>query len=89
MIGAYMERAQRIVDRVMPPLPVAHGFYDPRGFVERSRYNRSRKVLYWRTFARIRAKVEGGQPFLKMPADTYALRGSAMAQVARELESAA
>lgn len=84
----YQERARRIVDRVLPALPDAHGFRDPAGFIAGSRRQGERARLYWRTFARLRAKAEGGKPFLALPKDCPALEGGAMWEVARELEAA-
>lgn len=90
MSGDYHARANRIVDRVLPALPVAHGFYDPQGFAEAARRQGERKRLYWRTFARLRAKVEGGPPRIDMPKGSdRVLSGGIMWQVARELEAAA
>lgn len=87
MRGDYHARANRIVDRVLPALPVAHGFYDPLGFVEGARRQGDRSRLFWRTLARLRAKVEGGPPRIDMPKGSdHILGGSIMWQVARELE---
>lgn len=91
MTQAYSERAQRIVDRVMPAIPTPHGFYDPAGFIAASRHSGERKRLYWRTFARLRAKAEGGKPYITLPKNSSHLfsAGDAMFDVARELEQAA
>jgi hypothetical protein len=84
----YQDRARRIVDRVLPHLPAANPLYDAAGFRASSIRHGERERLYWRTFARLRAKAEGGKPFLKLPKDCAALEGGAMATVARELEAA-
>ena len=86
----YPARAIRIVDRVLPKLPSAHGFYDPTGFVAKSRRNGERQRLYWRTLARLRAKVEGGKPYLKLPRDCEHLYGpgNALYDISKELEAA-
>ena len=90
-MSTYHQRAARIVDRVMPPIRTPHGFYDPQGFVAACRYSSERKRLYWRTFARLRAKAEGGRPFIAIPKNCEHLwgPGDAMFDVARELEEAA
>jgi hypothetical protein len=85
-MASYHERASRIVARVMPIRPAGHGFYDPAGFVASCRYSSERNRLYWRTFARLRAKVEGGRPHLNVPAG---MEGTALYAVARELEALA
>jgi len=87
----YRERAWRIVDRILPTVPLAHGFYEPELFVARSRRNSERKRLFYRTFARLRAKAEGGRPFIGIPKHSEHLYGpgDAMWDVARELEEAA
>ena len=87
----YKARAEKIVDRVLPALPVAHGFYDPHGFVAASRRLSERKRLYWRTFARLRAKAEGGVPYIAIPKNSAHLfgPGDAMFDVAMELAAAA
>lgn len=82
----YHARAGRIVDRVLPTLPTAHGFYDPAGFIAAARRHGERERLYWRTFARLRAKAEGGRPYLRLPKDCPAVAEGPLAQVARELE---
>ena len=90
-MSTYHERAAQIVDRVMPRLPTPHGFYDPHGFVAACRYSSERKRLYWRTYARLRAKAEGGKPYIAIPKNCEHLwgPGDAMFDVARELEEAA
>ena len=86
----YGERAWRIVDRVLPKLPPAHGFYDPAGFVARGQRNYAREELYWRTMPRLRAKAEGGRPFIAMPKHCdHIYGGSIMERISRELELAA
>lgn len=87
----YHERARRIVDRVMPKTPTPHGFYDPAGFIAAARYSGERNRLYWRTFARLRAKAEGGRPYLTIPPNCEHLwrPGDALFDVARELEAQA
>lgn len=86
----YRARAWRIVDRVLP-LPgsgARHGFYDPAGFLERARIRGQRKRLALRIFARLRAKAEGGVPYLAVPKNVPHLfgPGDALFDVARELE---
>jgi hypothetical protein len=87
----YSERAARIVARVMPPRPAPHGFYDPAGAIAHAREAGERRRLYWRTFARLRAKAEGGRPYITLPRDSGHIigPGDAMYDVARELEGAA
>lgn len=85
----YRGRAARIVDRALPALPDAHGFYDPVGFVAGSRRQGERSRLFWRTFARLRAKAEGGAPYLALPKDCPAVAEGVMGEVARELEAEA
>lgn len=84
----YGERATRIVDRVLPKLRSAHGWYDPEWFVEAARREGQRQRLYWRTFARLRAKAEGGVPHITIPSGCEHLwgPGTAMFDVAEELE---
>lgn len=84
----YSDRATKIVDRVMPRRPTPHGFYDPQGFVENCRYNSQRKRLYWRTYARLRAKAEGGKPYITLPKNSDHLwgPGDAFYDVSKELE---
>lgn len=84
----YTARALRIVDRVLPKLPQPQGWDDPRGFVAGSRRLGERKRLFYRIFARLRAKAEGGAPYLAVPPGCEHLwgPGTAMFDVARELE---
>lgn len=90
-MSTYLQRAARIVDRVLPVKPTPHGFYDPDGFVLSARYRRERKMLLYRTFARLRAKAEGGKPCIIIsPADAHLWRpGDAIYDVSKELEAAA
>lgn len=90
-MSTYHQRAARIVDRVMPPIKTPNGFYDPQGFVAACRQSSERKRLYWRTFARLRAKAEGGKPYIAIPknCEHFLGPGDAMFDVARELEAAA
>jgi hypothetical protein len=87
----YQARAWRIVDRLLPKLPPAPGFYDPAGFIDGSRRLGERNRLFWRTYARLRAKAEGGPPRIGIPANCEHLwgPGDAMFDVARELEAEA
>jgi hypothetical protein len=94
----YSQRAQAIVDRVLPKLPdepTPHGFYAFGAFVDKAmrhgKHTRARQVLYYRTLARLRAKAEGGKPYLKLPQGSSHLYGpgDALFDVARELELAA
>lgn len=87
----YSERAARIVARVMPLQPVPHAFYDPAGAIAHARRAGERRRLYWRTFARLRAKAEGGRPYIALPRDSGHIigPGDAMFDVARELEALA
>lgn len=64
---ALHDRAWKIVDRVLPELPTAHGFYQPHAFVASARRSGDRKYLEWMVFARLRAKAEGGEPFIAIP----------------------
>lgn len=82
----YLGRAGRIVDRVLPALPPAHGWYERGAFIAASQRHGERERLFWRTFARLRAKAEGGRPFLMLPKDSHAMVGGPMWTVARELE---
>jgi hypothetical protein len=84
---SYGERAKRIVERVLPHLPTPNPLYGAEGFMAAAQRHSERDRLYWRTFARLRAKAEGGAPVLKLPRDSYALEGGAMAEVARDLLS--
>lgn len=83
------ERTRRIVDRALPRRPEANGFYEPVDFIAGARRNGERERLFWRTFARLRAKMEGGKPCLKLPADCPAVADGAMGEVARELAAEA
>lgn len=80
-------RAHRIVDRVLPILPAVSGFYEAEQFIAASRRHGERENLYWRTLARLRAKVEGGKPSLALPKDCPAVSGGVMGDVAREMEA--
>lgn len=82
----YQARARRIVDRVLPDIPATKPLCDPEGFVAACRRHGDRQRLFWRTYARLRAKAEGGQPYIALPKDCEHLSGGAMWQVARELE---
>ena len=85
---SYGRRAWRIVDRILPPTDCRpSAFYDPEAFIIVRRYKDKRARLFWHTFARLRAKAEGGRPRLDLPADDYAIRGSSMWNVAKELEA--
>lgn len=84
--GDYRERATRIVDRVLPDIPATNPLCDPEGFVAACRRHGDRQRLFWRTYARLRAKAEGGLPYLTLPKDCEHLSGGAMWQVAREFE---
>ena len=89
MTNDYRGRALRIVDRVMPAIRVTpHGFHDPKGFIAAAQYSNGRARLFWRTFARLRAKAEGGAPYLKVP-QSAALVGGTLWTVARELAAEA
>lgn len=84
----YKRRARAIIDRKMPPITKTyHGFFESEAFVLSSRYNGERELLVWRTYARLRAKDEGGAPYIKLPKDDHALRGGAMWTVAKQLEN--
>lgn len=85
----YADRAWRIVNRVLPEISTPHGFDDPQGFVVASIRGGDRLRLFYRTYARLRAKAEGGKPFLQYPRDVPALEGTIMWQVSKELEAAA
>lgn len=86
----YRERAWRIVDRLLPKLPVVSAFYDPEGFMEAGRRNYAREELFWRTMPRLRAKAEGGLPYIAMPKNMdHVFGGSIMERIAREFEEAA
>jgi hypothetical protein len=50
-------RAMRIVDRVLPQLPVASAYYDGPGFVASARREGERRKLYRITYARLMAKA--------------------------------
>ena len=66
-VSDYSERATRIIDRVMPKNTTPHGFYNPAGFVGSCVYETIRRRAYWMTFARLRAKAEGGRPYVELP----------------------
>lgn len=86
----YNKRAWRIVDRILPLPPggARHGFYDPAGFLERAQIRGQRKRMQLRIFAKLRAKAEGGVPFIAVPKNVPHLfgPGDALFDVARELE---
>jgi hypothetical protein len=88
IMSDYRARAARIVERLLPSLPAVNPLYDAAGFVAASRRHGERERLFWRTYARLRAKAEGGKPYLALPKDCAALWGGPMWQVARELEQA-
>lgn len=71
----YHERAWRIVDRVLPALPSAHGFYQPHAFMAGARRGGDRKYLEWMIYARLRAKAEGGEPHISIPKNCEHLWG--------------
>jgi hypothetical protein len=71
----YSKRAWRIVDRVLPALPSAHGFYQPHAFIAGSRRRGDRNYLQWMIYARLRAKAEGGEPFIGIPKNCEHLWG--------------
>lgn len=50
-------RANRIVNRYLPQLPLAHGFYDPHGFRARSIRSGDRFALYQSIESRLLAKI--------------------------------
>lgn len=85
---AYHARAWRIVDRLLPKLPSAHGFYQPHAFIAGARRGGDRKYLEWMIYARLRAKAEGGEPHIKLPKDCeHSLGGSAMWNASKALET--
>lgn len=84
----YHGRATRIVNRVLPALRPAHGWYDPAGFVARAQRCGARERLHWLIFAKLRAKAEGGEPYITLPKGVDHLAGGPMWQVAKELEAA-
>lgn len=60
--GAIGERAAKIVVRVRPLAPVAHGFYQPAAFVEQCRAGGQREALYRDVCKRLARKaLERGQ----------------------------
>lgn len=82
----YQDRAWRIVDRVLPKLQPAHGFYDSRSSIRAARRLGDRNYLSWMIFARLRAKAEGGDPHIDLPYGCEeSLRGSAMWNAANAL----
>lgn len=84
----YKDRAWRIVDRLLPALPSAHGFYQPHAFIAGARRRGDRNYLQWMIFARLRAKAEGGEPHIKLPRDCeHSLGGSAMWNASKALEN--
>lgn len=84
-MSALQERAQKIVDRVLPERSPAHGFYDIGGFVERSRRRGDRSYAYWMILAKLTSKETGAAPAIRLPADCHALEGSGMVRAARAL----
>jgi len=86
----YSRRAWRIVDRVMPRIshPAPHGFYDRHAFMDQALLKDERKRMHLRIFARLRAKAEGGKPYLSVPKGVPHLfgPGDALFDVAAELE---
>lgn len=83
----YQRRARRIVERVMPALQFTpNPLASPTDFMAATQYSAERTRLYWRTIARLRAKAEGGRPYLDVPKGD-AMIGSIMHQVAKELEA--
>jgi hypothetical protein len=88
--ATYTDRARKIVDRVLPLLPACSAYYDPDGFIAASQRHHDRQRKFWITFAQLRAKAEGGRPYITMPKGAeHVTRGGAMYQVARELDLAA
>jgi hypothetical protein len=88
----YRRRAWCIVDRVLPlPIGGAHGFYEPEAFFDRAVLRGQRKRLALRIFARLRAKAEGGAPYLAVPKNVPHLfgPGDALFDVAAELAAEA
>lgn len=71
----YRERAWRIVDRVLPALPSAHGFYQPHAFIAASRRRGDRNYLAWMIFAKLRSKAEGELPRVGIPKNCEHLWG--------------
>lgn len=84
-------RAWRIVDRLLPYLPRAHGFYEPEEFMARVSRNNWRKRLWLYIKARLRAKAIGGVPHIRLPAHCEHIwaPGDALYDVSKFLESQA
>ena len=86
----YSERAWRIVDRLLPKLPVVSAFYEPEAFMAAAHRNYARTELFWRTMPRLRAKAEGGLPYIAMPKGAdHVFSGGIMERVAREFKELA
>lgn len=84
----YHARAARIVDRLLPAFPSAHGFYQPHAFMAGARRGGDRKYLEWMIYARLRAKAEGGEQHIELPKDCeHSLGGSAMWKARKALET--
>lgn len=83
---ALAERTQRIVDRILPELPSAHGFYQPHAFVAGSRRRGDRNYLAWLLYGLLRGKAEGHPPEIRMPKDSeHCLGGTAMDRASKAL----
>lgn len=82
----YKDRARRIVDRLLPALPSAHGFYQPHAFIAGARRRGDRNYLQWMIFARLRAKAEGDEPRVAIPKNCEHLwrAGDAMFDASRD-----
>lgn len=63
------QRAWRVVDRLLPRLPDAHGFRNPHGFILASQRDGFRSQFFWLTKAQLRAKATGEEPYVALPAD--------------------
>lgn len=83
----YRERAWKIVNRLLPELPNAHGFYEPAAFILSARRSGDRNYFFWMVFAKLRAKTEGEGPHIDLPENCeHSLGGGAMWNAAKALE---
>lgn len=79
----YWPRAHAIAARLLPPVTWGYSFADPAGFVQASRRRGDREYLAHLIFAKLRAKAEGGKPYIALPRDGVV--GSAMRSASEAL----
>lgn len=86
---ALTARVSRLVDRILPEAPRAHGFYDPEGFVSGAVVRYWRRRLHLVIAARLRGKRDGHEPRIGLPRNSEHLfgPGAAMHDVSKFLEA--